>query len=131
MSKKSDFKQLQRFWYEKLKRGGFEDIEVNEMTLKRTSAATFEKSNPMLSESKRQYYSMAEQFLNENEFENARERIIWEYHTNAISMRKIVFLLNQTNPIAQISRTYVWKVINRLERAMKLKYLYPEAPGVQ
>ena len=130
MDKKAELKKLQNEWYTKLKQSGFEDIETPAGNLKKYASSAFEKCpDPMLLDIKRQYYQMAGRLLSEYRFDSPREQIIWEYHCKAISMRDIVYLLNKVNP-EPISRTYVWGVIKKLERAMKLMYIHPEGQNV-
>jgi hypothetical protein len=137
-----DYEKLKKKWYAKLaktkdKNGEtFEDIEKNEYDFKphqssaiftRTSGRSQSSLTPVAMEAKRDYYIMAEHFLNEHEFESRIERIIWEYHSNAISIRDIVKILNKVNSKRaygnKIYRDRVWNIINKLEALMFKKYL--------
>jgi hypothetical protein len=131
-------KQLTKIWYKKLKDEGFKDIEQDELYLKRWSnefvrpdanvknrsdynvRPTTVRNKKNEFQDKQDYYYYATQFLNEYPFANNKERIIWEYHVNGISMRAISKLLKKVR--IRISRQTVYKIINRLATQMKAKY---------
>lgn len=93
--------ELKKEWYEKLKKEGFEDIEVDEHRLKTWSTgngspyAESYKYKPLGFAAKADYYSLATHFLNENEFKTRYEEIIWTYHTEGISVRDTCKLLKK------------------------------------
>lgn len=119
MSKKSEFKELQSIWYAKLSRSGFTDIESDEFNVKRWSYNI--KQDSITHKAKEEYYQLAERFLNEFKFKNRREKIIWEYHSNGISVRDIADLL--TRLISPPNKSTVGAVVKRLKEIMKDMYL--------
>lgn len=123
MAKKpSDFQKLKAKWYKKLEKSGFFDIEQDEQHLKSYSSQ-FQRERSVLSwEAKEAYYHMCDLMLNEYKFASRLERIIWEYHSNAISFRDIATILNKTR-VVTITKDTVYRVVKRIEHRMKLKYL--------
>ncbi len=124
MSNKSDFEKLKAKWYAKAAKAGFEEIERNENDLKVGSSRLFirHKYTKELWEAKEEYYRLAEHFLNEYKFENDLERIIWEYHTNAISAVNISKLLTKAK-VSKLKDGAIKKTIKRLSDTMKRQYL--------
>lgn len=117
--KKTEFNKLKSEWYKRLAESGFEDIEQDEIYLKRGTSLIDRRR--VTWESQAEYYQMATYFLNEYKFESNLERAMWEYHMNAISVRDIAQTLGEVLK-KYIPRMNVWRVINRLERAMFKKY---------
>lgn len=123
--KAKSYEELKKIWYTKLKKSGFEDAESDENHLKTWSSNKFAAKALVQNggwQAKAAYYQMAERFLAEFKFETRLERQIWEYHTNAISIRDIAETLNKTKVI-NTNRQAVWLVIRRLEDIMKSLYL--------
>lgn len=126
--KTKDFKTLQELWDKKLARSGFVDIEDRSERLKMASSVQFNPNdnrrgqNTTYWASKEAYYHMANQFLYNHDFKDNKERIIWEYHANGLSVRDIVTLLKKAR--IKTYRTGVWMIISRLEDLMKRLYLF-------
>ncbi len=121
MSEPSEYDKLRAEWYKKLKDEGYEDIESSETHL-RFYSSTFAREKSLLSwEAKQAYYQMATTFLAENRFRSKLERIIWEYHANGMSGRDIAKTLEKVK--IHINRMTVWRIVSRLEKKMKKKYL--------
>lgn len=121
-SPKVDFHTLKDVWYRKLERSGFEDIERDEYKLKRSSK---DFCLPVVNrdwEAKNEYYSMTGRFLNEYKFKNNLEKVIWEYHSNAISMRDIAQTLNKTR-VKKFNKDSVHSILKPLIKQMKKMYL--------
>ncbi len=110
----SQFKKLQAKWYKKLKAEGFRDIEVVEPT-------TRVYGSQVTIEAKQYYYQIANRFLTEHIFENKRDKIIWEYHANGMSIRNIVKTLKKVR--IKTYRRAVWETVSKLRKIMKEKYL--------
>lgn len=125
MAKKADLKKLQREWYKKLEDDGFKDIEQDEYGLKHWSSHWNTRHSIEEIQSKISYYEMADKFLSTHKFDSEVERAIWEYHSNGIGSRDIVITLAKVG-IRQ-NRTYICRIIKRLETLMKNQYL----PGFQ
>lgn len=126
----SSYKKLRKTWYKKLKESGFKDIEFNDDTLAGNHSSTFYRNIPnhtklqnpkVVWEAKLEYYTMAEHFLNEHKFENSLEKIIWEYHSNGLSIRSIIKILHK-DKVTKTNRDTVWKTIKRLSTEMKKLY---------
>lgn len=124
MAKKpSEFQKLKAKWYKKLAdETDFVDIEQDEERLKSYSSQ-FSRERSVLSwEAKAAYYQMCTSLLNEHEFTSSLERIIWEYHTNAISFRDIASTLTKAR-VAMLNKDAVYRIVKRLEHIMKTRYL--------
>lgn len=117
-----DYNKLKAFWYKKLKKEGFDDIEDDEGRLKSWAVKFNNRRFQQLWQSRETYYYLATQFLNDYKFENRMEKFIWEQHVNAASVRDITTALKKAR-IAKSNRQTVWLVIKRLEQHMKDMYL--------
>lgn len=123
MSKKTDYDRIKSVWYKKLKDEGFKDIEHDDNSINASSLSrSFKWKDPELRQIVQDYYAMAYHFLNEHAFTNELEKVMWEYHTNGLSIRNIVKLLNQVSS-EKTNRIKVWKIIKKLEDTMKGLYL--------
>lgn len=118
--KNEQYKKLEEYWYKKLEKDGFNDVESSEDHLKMWTSTMLKKSTPTW-RAKEHYYYMATQFLNDYKFESNRERIIWEYHANGISVRDIVVILKKVR--IKLKKDAVWLIIKKLQAAMKRLYL--------
>lgn len=130
MSNSDQYNKLKKIWDKKLAKSGFKDIEKNEYDFKpnkssaiftRTTGRSQSSLTPISMAAKRDYYIMAEHFLNDHEFESRLDKIIWEYHANGISVRNIAITLNKVRK-KKIYKSQVWLIVNRLEQAMKNLY---------
>lgn len=122
--KKQSFKELQSYWYKKVLKSGFEDVEENEHHLKSWSSKFNRASVVRNWYSKSEYYSMASQFLHNYKFKNNLEKTIWDYHSNAISVRDIADLLKKAR-VKSITpnKDNINEIIQRLTIEMKRMYL--------
>lgn len=128
---KTNFKKLRQEWYAKLKAEGFNDIETLAGDLKEFSTSGSRNIKKVLTQSggwqfKQEYYRLASKFLNEYKFNTKLDSIIWEYHTNGISVRNIAKALIEIN--VKTNRTDVWKVVKRLKIKMFDMYLVKVQP---
>lgn len=118
--------ELKTIWYKKLKDEGFEDAEPDEHSLKLYHQTIFRRKSVDTHhggwQAKAAYYQMADQFLVEHEFSSELEKIIWEYHANAVTVRGIADTLNKVRA-DKTNRQAVWRVVRRLETIMKSRYL--------
>lgn len=121
---KDNFTALQAEWYKKLADSGYEDIEYKDGSIRSCSPRSTRAKDPSLRQATQEYYYMSYHFLNEYKFETELEKVIWEYHTEGISVRSICKLLSDTE-VAKMSRWAVWDTIRRLETEMKRRYLSP------
>lgn len=121
--KKSEFDKLQAKWDAKLKKFGFHDIEsraTGRLENNTTSGGVIDKRR-VTWESQAEYYALARYFLNDYDFKDNVERIIWEYHTEGISIRDITDILNKVRK-KKVSRKPIWETVHRLENEMKKMY---------
>jgi hypothetical protein len=94
MKKKSEeFLKLQEDWYARIRRDGFEDIEDTKSGneyLKRWDSSYFQSRYcPQIFKGKESYYQSAGQFFYLNLFKNTKEKKIWFFHSEGLSMREI------------------------------------------
>lgn len=111
-------------WYGKLKDSGFEDIEKYEYsTYSMTDSLDKQKLHADVWQAKQEYYLLASRFLDETEFDNEREKIIWTYHSEGLSIRNIAKILFETGVAKTNNKSTVGVVVKRLETKMKSLYL--------
>lgn len=122
-SPKQEFQELQDKWYGKLEKSGFQDIESDENHLKFYSSQFAAQFRDGAWQAKAAYYQMASNFLEEYKFDTKRDRIIWEYHSNALSYRDIAKILNKLKTTRTASRTSVYNVLKRLRIKMFDMYM--------
>lgn len=122
--KTKEFKKLNKLWYGKLKKEGFEDIERKDKTGQKEERVVnsplhyIAKNYTLLQfEVKEEYYRMAGQFLHEHKFKSLYEREVWELHSNGVSIRNIVKKLKARKQTAY--RDLVHGVIKALVTEMK------------
>jgi len=65
---------------------------------------------------------MARQFLNNYAFKTKKEEIIWEYHANGLSARKIAAIFKKAR-LTPTSKSQMWRILNPLIIEMKRMYL--------
>ena len=92
-----EFLKLQKKWYEKLKKSGFEDAETGPY-LKQYSSRLFEtnqhkminnNNTELYYATKEQYYRIAGHFLHEHVFQDPIHKTIWQEHSEGLSVREI------------------------------------------
>lgn len=96
--KTSQFKALQKDWYQRLKESGFEDIEDTDSPLellKTWHSMYFQKRHtPESFELNQEYFNIATGYFNETEIE-PYELKIWTHYTNGLTVRAIAEKMNQ------------------------------------
>lgn len=123
-AKKSEYQKQRDIWYKKLEESGFEDAERLDGTLKSWSSKFCRFANKTSIdtwEAKAAYYRMSESFLTNHKFETELDRVIWEYHANALSVRDIATTLGKIG--IKTNKDAVLAVVKRLEAVMKKTYL--------
>lgn len=111
------FQVLQRKWYAKLKKSGFDDIETNDEygNLKRWDGTWFRSrqasSDQLFFLSKQDYFYKAEHFLAFYAFKSKQEQKIWEYHARGLPYREIGKKVSKSKDVAK-------RVINMLRAIM-------------
>lgn len=86
------FKALEKKWYSKLKNDGFSDIERNDKRNLKTDPLEniFHFYDEAAFERKEEYYRLAGQFLHEHKFKSAADRLVWDLHSQGMSIRNII-----------------------------------------
>ena len=122
MGKLLSLEELKKIWERKLKKSGFEDIETKNGTLANTthSGGNLDKRR-VTWQSQEEYYRLARYFLNDYMFKKPVHRVIWEYHSEGISVRDIVKLLNKVRR-KKTDRQTVWELIDECATEMKKMY---------
>ena len=88
--KDDDLIELRKYWYDKLKKNGFKDIETIHGTIKDWPAARLRRDyTPERFKEKQTYYQIASQVTWEYCFESPLEKQIWELHSDGYSLRDI------------------------------------------
>lgn len=124
-NKKTEYEEQREIWYKKLKDEGFQDVEQDEYNLKVWSTAFTRKSFLKSWREKESYYYMATSFLNDYKFETELDKVIWEYHVNALSVRDIADTLRRAG-VRSTGRGTVNGIIRRLAAAMRKFYFQSE-----
>lgn len=121
--KKPDQK-LKAKWY---KKAGFDDpesphfdIEQDEIYFKGRGTSVIDYRQAAW-ESTSEYYYLATMFLQEHKFKSNLERIIWEYHSNGLSVVDIAETLTKVRR-RKLGRMTVWRALKKLELIMKKQY---------
>lgn len=122
---KADYEKLRAVWYKKLEQSGFEDIEQDEDNLKVWSSRYARKSYVRTIPARVAYREAAEDFLRDYKFESELDKVIWEYHVEAVSIRDMSATLNKALGI-KTTRNSVHKTIKRLKAAMRNMYSLPK-----
>jgi hypothetical protein len=131
-TRNTSYAELRKVWYKRLKKSGFVDIEANDYDLKNPSyryahldrRAQFTMQQAKIHwAAKQEYYYLANHFLSDYKFSDLRERNIWEYHSNGVSVRSIVDILNKLPKRKKVTRDKIWKIIRNLSKIMKQMYL--------
>lgn len=87
-----EFKSLERDWYQKLKKEGFQDAEdatKDYRPLHEWHSFRFAAKDPLRLESAKDYYDKAKDLLESYPFKTPMHKWIWELHTSGLSKRKI------------------------------------------
>lgn len=122
MAKKSELATQQKTWYKKLKDSGFKDIEYAGGGIKASYSRAYGDKNTVVREAREEYYYMAYHFLHSHAFKSELEKVIWEYHTNGLSVREIAKVLTKAK-IKKMGKDSVWYVVRRLDSVMRRLYL--------
>lgn len=93
MQSPKDLKELQAFWYRKLKELGFEDIEnvaLSDRPLIQWHAHYFQQRHTSLGFSQQEeYYRLAAIWLHDHTFKTKTDKRIWELHAQGVGYRGI------------------------------------------
>ncbi len=113
-----EFKALKKEWYDKLKENGFEDIEHLDNSLARyESYHHAERYNDDIKrDAKIYYYDKAEKFYQNYKFSSEKDKTIWKFHKEGISVRNIVKQLDAVG--IKSSRDTVSRIVLKLRKEM-------------
>jgi hypothetical protein len=123
MSKpKDNFSKLKAEWYKKLKLQGFNDIEYEDGSIACSVPTGYRNKVVYQQEIVRDYYYMCYHFLHEHQFETQLHKIIWEYHTDGMSIRNIAETLKKAK-IKVLNKSQIDRIVRKLVKIMKSRYL--------
>lgn len=108
------FKQLQKKWYGRLEKSGFEDIENEDGSLKATTDSRTIKNSLKDKLERETYDSVAREFLNTYEWPEITEKLIWAAHVDNMGMARIAKMLH-------ITYYMVRTTIVRIQKLAKLR----------
>lgn len=114
--KSPEFKKLQREWYRKLKKSGFEDAEQDEVNLNQWSTYIKHRHTPSEFQAQQEYFQLAGQFLHNYRFLDDRDKQIWTLHSEGLTISEICKVI--TDP--RKSKSTVRNVVTRLKKIMLL-----------
>ena len=94
--KDPSYRETQKIWYAKLKKGGFKDIEDQNGFLKEWDFNFFRNQfNSVEYEATLGYFAQAREILISYSFKNETHRKIWELHCEGLSERSIAFRIRK------------------------------------
>lgn len=113
MQQPEDYLSLLRFWRQKLKDSGFNDIENENGVLKDSKFGyrIYEDTDSMYVTAKSQYFYLAAEFLNDHKFDNEIDKKVWELHCEGATCQEITKITNQ-------HRTTANRMILKFKRIM-------------
>ena len=113
--KTKEFKKLQKEWYKKLAKEGFEDIEQDEEHLKQWESGYFlHRYSPDVFAAKQEYFRLAGRFLLEHDFESAFERKVWALYAEGHTLSFIRKRVKSKNK----GIMHIHKTVKKLEAEM-------------
>lgn len=115
-----EFLDLQAKWDKKLAKNGFTDIEQRDGRLKIHETTRFYNMSEIRKESSEQYYRLASFFYHEHNFINEKQKLVWFYHSNGITIRDIVKKLRKQGYKAH--RSTIHELIQKLLKLMYERY---------
>jgi hypothetical protein len=92
------FKDLQKIWYDKIKKAGFNEIEQPNGLLISWESSRFKEYKlngqsiegwQVMKNAQIEYYTMARQWLHEHTFKSKKDKHLWELHADGVSYREI------------------------------------------
>lgn len=117
-----DLIALQKLWYEKLKKSGFEDIEnisfgKNHGTLKTWHSNNFfyQYTEDEFRERMEYYEMLIDFYWHYTGFKNKREKEIWRLYSEGWSRRRIAIHLSKKK---KISDSWIQKILSKLRQVM-------------
>lgn len=117
-----EFQKLNKKWQRKLEKSGFEDIEQPDGNLKKWSASyariRYKKTSAAAKET---YYRYAGQFNYDYTFINPVDRLIWQYHSEGVSIRDIAKILRKKRFPLKTEKA-INQIIKKLAEKMKQHY---------
>lgn len=118
----TEYELARAIWYQKLKAGGFNDIEADEHNLKEWTLTRAAQGDSALWEAKAAYYHMADKFLHEFAFPDDMAKTIWQYHVEGMGVRQIASLLAAAG-VKKQRKSLIHNRVKHLAHIMKTMYL--------
>lgn len=129
--KTKTFIALRKKWNEKLKRSGFEDIEVERPTvlgkgkmnvsivesLKMHHNHLFQNYSDDFIRERREYFRRAGRFNEHYKFKDRRDKFIWNLHAQGLSLREIKKAIKRTK-LKHQNLNYIMMTVRRLRVEM-------------
>lgn len=117
------FKALKDSWYKKLKKSGFNDIETADGALKKSHTDLFSVYHAdygsIYLEAKEEYFRLARQLLHDYKFSTPQQKLVWQLHSEGLSIRTIIKVLKSKNYPGY--RDLVHGIIKKLSKEMRAK----------
>lgn len=107
-----EFVELRDYWYSKLKKRGFNDIENPQGLLIEHHALRYNQVDTGDWVAHQRYYELAGQLLHSHKFVNGLERTVWEHHCAGKSTQSIAKLVKK-------SKNTVFRIIADLQEYIK------------
>lgn len=119
MSQK-DYVTLRTYWYAKLKKSGFKDIELMNGQISDWPRERLERDwTPEQRAEKQEYFRVASQMYWEYKFKNKIEKQIWWHHCEGLSYREIAEKLR--TPANKINKDNVQTIVNALSKIARAR----------
>jgi hypothetical protein len=115
------FKKLKERWYKKLSDAGFEDVEYDENHLREYDSSITRRYDVHQIGPKAEYYRLAGQFFYDHKFDTARDKSIWDLHSQGLSVTAIAHKLKHKGYKA-VTKTPVHVTVQKLAKEMLKKY---------
>ena len=107
---KSELEDVKKFWYDKLKKSGFVDIEDSKQRLKSPNIRTLAYTNQEII---REFFLKLDSFLNENKKIPALHRKVLEHYSNGERINSIAKVVDRTTrTVNRIITRYKREVLN-------------------
>ncbi len=109
-------KKLQAEWEKKLSQSGFKDYETTNRELKQFDGSRFFSRTVPLEqmEATRSYYVRAEHYLNTYDKFTTKSRLVWELHSQGMSVREIETALG----ISDLKKSTIHTTVVKLAKIM-------------
>jgi hypothetical protein len=102
-----EFRKLQKEWYDKLAKEGFQDVELHDKSL-HTDTAKFVDMEAI-----RDYYMQVSEYLYTGEFASLQDKAVWFVYSEGYSVRNIARALKLSRKkVTETVEKYIEKMNN-------------------